>query len=789
MFTLLFVILPFITSIVFTTLTISIAENKDWGKLMECFFHLPLFQLIKHAKFVKKLNSAMQELNFSEDLAKSVINWINKCNELDAKKQWNWEIIETHMKNDDLSETETQKLKFLFEKEDLQMTNYIASRYLKKLVIHEKKKKENELGNIEASIQEFKIMEAFLESFPQFVLQTCATINTDPSFQSIMKSDQLIYLTLLSSLISVVSSVTATFMKMPHISNEQKVPISQYWKNFLLVGLLMLLMVTPRLVLISIYFACCRHGISIVFLAMALGAYAIPYWCYVYTKFKGCGKETLKLLLVNFATSVIGPCIVIIPTSPLIAVSFLLSMAGHLVLLIILQVSSLLWPHLFVISLNEMLPFTKLFMIMVPIIITTSLFANFQLEEKKQLLAKKIGLGSVCCDEKDELKWAIERNYLKLINRLLDSVDETTLDTIGFDYVDANKLGFLFLEACENGWDNLAEKLLTHIDSNEIINSKDNEGKTGMIKACLADRIEVVSVLLGYQENKEMLDASFQASCNKGWIEVLDALMVLPNSNDIIASKDKNGETGFMKAIRSGQEDVVFKLLNHSTNSSRDHEEEPGFMNRGMLVASFHASCNSGWIKVLDFLMDLPNANGIIASKDKNGENGFMKACRSGQKEVVSKLLNHSTILSRDPDGETGFMKACRAGNANVVALMLNHTKSQDIIQGKDNKGETGFMKACSKGNLKVVELMLDHKQSPEIIQSRDDKGETGFMKALFSSQNSVIKLLNDHTNSGHRSILAMTVQPSLLERFFCCRCCCCYSYFEDRRRRRCKYL
>ena len=135
-------------------------------------------------------------------------------------------MIKTHMNTDDLTESEIEKVRVLFEEMNGSLTNYVASSFLKKLVINEKRKKANELGNIEAKIQEFKMMEAFLESFPQFVLQTCATINTDTSFQSILGSTQL-KLTLLSSLVSVVSSVTAAFMKMPHIANEQKVPISK----------------------------------------------------------------------------------------------------------------------------------------------------------------------------------------------------------------------------------------------------------------------------------------------------------------------------------------------------------------------------------------------------------------------------------------------------------------------------------------------------------------------------------------------------------------------------------
>ena len=97
-----------------------------------------------------------------------------------------------------------------------------------------------------------------LESLPQFVLQTCASIHSDPSFLSIF-GNKWLTLTILTSLVSVIVTVTNTFLKMPHVHNEQKVPNTPYWKNYLIVGPLMLLVVTPRLILISIFNAYVRH--------------------------------------------------------------------------------------------------------------------------------------------------------------------------------------------------------------------------------------------------------------------------------------------------------------------------------------------------------------------------------------------------------------------------------------------------------------------------------------------------------------------------------------------------
>ena len=183
---------------------------------------------------------------------------------------------------------------------------------------------------------------AFLESFPQFVLQTCASIHShsivDPSFQTMLGKKQLM-LTLMSSLFSVVNTVISAFVKMPHVYEEEKMPISRYWKNYLVVGPLMLILVTPRLIVISCFFACIRYGNCVAIMMIALSGYAIPYWIYIYANFKGCGKETVKMILVNFATSILGPCIVVDPTTALGR-----KLYGYLWLLKNTPIEHAIWP-------------------------------------------------------------------------------------------------------------------------------------------------------------------------------------------------------------------------------------------------------------------------------------------------------------------------------------------------------------------------------------------------------------------------------------------------------------
>ena len=525
----------------------TISCKWDWNKLVGPVYCLPGFQLVKHFQLLKKLKNATTEKDSVDDFTKSVSSWIEACPDLHVNEDWTWPDIESKI-GDNLTKEHQEMLKDLFVKDHGEQVSFncVSSTALKKLLLNEKKSKENELGNIEVRIQQFKMKEAFLESFPQFILQTCATFRSDPSFD-MLQSDLALKLTLLSSLISVVSAVTSAYMNMPVFVDGEKVLTIKYWKNLLLVGILMLIMVTPRLVIISIFFACCRYQNSALVLFIALSCYGIPYWLFVFAKFKEYEWKCWRLIAVNFATSLIGPCIVMDPKSSLIFVSYIFSMFGYLILLIALQMSSLFWPQLFTydesLSLDDIARFSLFFMVMVPIVIITSLFSYLQMEEEKQLLALKIGLGSVCCEEKDEFKWALERKYDKVTQHLLDSGKESLFEEFDFDFIDGQKLQLLFLESCQKGWINVVKKLLRHPENDSLIGSKDEKGETGILKACNGARTEVVMMLLQHPSTRaDEFNLIFIKACKYGWVKILKELLKHPNSQEFTLPVDNEGE-------------------------------------------------------------------------------------------------------------------------------------------------------------------------------------------------------------------------------------------------------
>ena len=246
------------------------------------------------------------------------------------------------------------------------------------------------------------------------------------------------------------------------------------------------------------------------------------------------------------------------PKSSLIFVSYIFSMFGYLVLLIALQMSSLLWPQLFSydesLSLDDIARFSLFFMVMVPIVIITSLFSYLQMEEEKQLLALKIGLGSICCEEKDEFKWALEHKYDKVTQHLLDSAKKSLFGEFDFDFIDGQKLQLLFLESCRKGWINVVNKLLRHSENDSFIASKDEKDETGILKACNGAHNEVVMVLLQNPSTRVIITNAefsiiFIKACKYGWNAIVEALLKHPNSKEFILATDNEGELVYLFTI------------------------------------------------------------------------------------------------------------------------------------------------------------------------------------------------------------------------------------------------
>ena len=157
----LFFMTPFITSVVFTLSAMCLSETYDCRKLLECAYHLPGVQLIRHIQFLRELKTCIEDFNLADKMSKSMVTWIDTCENLDVDKEWSWQMIDECIQ-DDLNGDAKEYLKTLFVREHGDSFSNVASSALKKLAINEKKSKVDNLGNLQARIQQFKMCEAYL---------------------------------------------------------------------------------------------------------------------------------------------------------------------------------------------------------------------------------------------------------------------------------------------------------------------------------------------------------------------------------------------------------------------------------------------------------------------------------------------------------------------------------------------------------------------------------------------------------------------------------------------------
>ena len=599
-------LLPFIVNFVTRCIEICKGEAKK-SDLVTCLYFLPGFQVYYLCYLVKKQFMAIDNLQIQQDFQNRIKSHIRKSKSFEDIDEWNPRKLEQQT-SFDIDKQDSEKLFELIKRQHGQdgYFNGSASLEILKLVDDETKSKQKDLGEANAEIRYFRIMEAYLESAPQFILQSCAVIRSDPTFKNVPLWSVLTIVTSYASLMTMIK----VFLQMPHLiiankTPEQKtsqiktninivepdmeeeeenneyvlfrnlryLPPFKCWKNYLIVVPIMILIVTPRMLVLSIYFATIRYGFCIAILTGILTVYSILFWLLIPYKFfkeQKVEKFLGKFLSLHWLTSIFGPCIVIEPKSSPIFLSCMISSLGYFLLVGSMWLISYVnvglhsWnlEGLTESEIQQLVRYYKIFCwSMMGFIPLTSLSSYFLLEENRQLLGLKMGLKSICCPSNEQFHWACKKEYGRLIKRYLASGKEhitkvTNVDGhTGFQYAYKNKkylameimiqyplyldaaseeVGCIFEQACYKGDAKVVQILLNHENSRSLIIAKDGEKKTGFIRACQMGRVDIVSLLMDHPDSLEMFSIT-----------------------------DGEENTGFMTACRWGKTKVVKRLLQH----------------------------------------------------------------------------------------------------------------------------------------------------------------------------------------------------------------------------------
>ena len=219
-------------------------------------------------------------------------------------------------------------------------------------------------------------------------------------------------------------------------------------------------------------------------------------------------EEFWKLVYISFISSVIGPCVSIHPRSALIFVSSSISMIAQVSLMSILQIVAHCKKGLLVKGFaNEIDTFETFYWCLIPVVILTSLGSYFLLEERRQMISLKIGLGPICCNERDQIHWACEREHLTLIPYYLDSSE--MVDVVNKINVDGQNL---FHFSHENSKMQAMKILIQHpknfFDTTNV--------RSIFWKACYRGNIEILELFLDYPLKQRLfMEEDFDGTGNK----------------------------------------------------------------------------------------------------------------------------------------------------------------------------------------------------------------------------------------------------------------------------------
>ena len=510
-------IVPVILAIVAVMIEVNTKKESDGNmknivRFLKCLLHLPILRLFRTVIFSLKLWDVAKEKEKIDNFAMRMNKWIEGCESLLQDEEWTWAQIKQNFDERVLIEDE-KMLEDLYKQKVYVCLNGQASVALLALIKKEQMEKEDDLAKVKSKIQEFKIFEAFGESAPQFILQASILLNAHPTL-ALSNLDLIQIVTLSSSFISVIWTVSSTFLKLPFIVNGKKEAPFNCWKNYLFVGPLVLFIVTPRLMALSMLFASFKGLICLAIIVVCLIIYAAIFWIALYQNLKGnnltghnVGSEVeseshsnviptgfWKLVYISFISSVIGPCVSIHPRSTLIFVSSSISMIAQVTLMAILQIVAHCKKDLLVEGFaNEIHTFEIFYWCLIPVVIFTSLGSYFLLEERRQLISLKIRLGPICCDEKDQVHWACKREHLSLIKHYLDS-DVNIANEVNVDGQNA------FHFSHENSKMQAMKILLQHpkdtFDTTEV--------RSTFWKACYRGNIEMLKVFLVHPKKQAL---------------------------------------------------------------------------------------------------------------------------------------------------------------------------------------------------------------------------------------------------------------------------------------------
>ena len=116
-------------------------------------------------------------------------------------------------------------------------------------------------------------------------------------------------------------------------------------------------------------------------------------------------------------------------------------------------------------------------------------------------------------------------------------------------------------------------------------------------------------------------------------------------------------------------------------------------------------------VKAAKYTKILLSRGAKVGLKDKNGLTALSHACKRGQEQLVSIMLEEASdfdLNAQDKEGNTALHYAAMSGNFVVLNLLLNKLKRFKLnVDKMNNKGETPLIIASKSGNFFCARILV----------------------------------------------------------------------------------
>ncbi|XP_046571007.1 ankyrin repeat domain-containing protein 50-like [Haliotis rubra] len=256
------------------------------------------------------------------------------------------------------------------------------------------------------------------------------------------------------------------------------------------------------------------------------------------------------------------------------------------------------------------------------------------------------------------------------------------------------------------------------VQKGQIYHNRDTNGWTPVMQAISAGHMDVFDVLveagadLSQVSNKK--ETILHIACGGENVDIVKYLM----KHDIvdIDSRDMDGWTPVMNAVRDGQKDMFNLLVSKGADLSQVRDDKQTIL---------HMACGGGNTEIIKYLLKHTTVD--IDSRDTNGWTPVMQAAIDGHKDVFDVLVKAGADLSQVRAG------SCQLTTCPNMRCLKIRTGKTECVKGADlSKVDTEKKKknilhvACARENVEIIKNLLKHDIVD--IDSRDKDGLTPVM-------------------------------------------------------------